>query len=254
MKRIFIYSSMLVLLFSNYATISHAQVNGANPYDEVGAQHNAIMNRFFTEYSKERVVKEQMTQQGLCQYACTIFPASNCDIAKALTIDATARAMQGMAPTEAAAYLASKGLVGSLFTDYVGKIDRSLTQHVGASYAPFHNTIVGIEAQVLADTRLKEDERKALLLTASVTRYSAKFWKDLNEGTTSYASIGQNAVNTSKDSINTIIRADCVGGILGGFLSWWTWDLEIFIKTTATASAVFSIAEAVRKFWNLFIR
>lgn len=231
-----------------------AQGNTANPYDEVGAQHNAVLARFFTEYSKDRVVKEQMGQRALCQYVCAVLQANNCDVAQALATNATVQATQGMAPTEAAAYLQAKGFVGGLFTDYVVKLDRSLSQYVGTSYGPLHNAVVGIEGQILADTKLNENERKTLLLTSSVARHSARFWKNLNEGQTSYASIGPNAVSIAKDSINEIIRYDLMGAMLGGMLSWWTWDLEIFVKTTAISAGVFSIGAGVHTFWKWLIR
>lgn len=253
MKRIFIYSTVLMLALSYFAISAKAQGNPANPYDETGALHNAVLARFFTDYSKERVVKEKMDEQGLCQYVCKVIPVSNCGVAYAISNDATVQVLRSMAPVEMAHYLQDKGFVSGSFTAYVEKINGCIGQQAGTSYAVLHSAISNVESLVLADAGLKAEERKLLLLTSSIARYSAKFWMDLNEGQTTYAGLGQAAVSIAKDTINEIIRFDLAGTLIGGYLSFWTWDLEIFVKTTAMSAAVFSVVAGVAKIWNWLI-
>jgi hypothetical protein len=250
MKRILIYSIMLVLLLSSYATTSYAQANGANPYDEVGATHNLLLAQFFNAYTKERIAEEGLDEKGLYTYSCGKLAMQDCDALEALRNADIVQATKGMTPSKAAAYLQAKGLVGATYVAYVGKLERAVGQYAAADYPSLYRAVLVVESSIMADATLKEAERSQLLAGSSVTRYSAKFWKDASSGETHYAGLGSGLLATATpDTLNDIILQDVWGAYLGGMAGFMASGGR-FIKYAIVMAAVGSIGRAAYLFWG----
>jgi hypothetical protein len=245
MKKTFLYATLLLALLACFSTTTKAQGNPANPFDEAGARHNAVLASFFNEYSKERLAAEQMSEKALCEYVCAQVPIPNCDLLQQVRAGELGQATKNMGLAEVGAYLHAKGLVGRQFTTYTAKIDRCIGQQIGVGYDALYNAIVTVEANIQLDAALKPAERTALLLAASVARYSGKFWTDLRSGTTSYA--GLSNITATDESTGDVVKADAAGAVVGAVAGSVTGP-GVVVVSVGTA-AVSSTAKAI---WNFF--
>jgi hypothetical protein len=213
MKRFFFHGAMLLVALACFATTAGAQANAANPYDQVGAQHNEALARYFAAHPANDGAGGQVNEADVLGYVCAQTATPNCSVAKQVLANEYVQDAKRMPLGEAIAYLHAKGQVSNLFAAYANKLDACIGQHVGGGYDGLYRAIVDIENQIQADGGLKNNERTALLLAASVARHSGKFWLDVATGATNYPGL----VNTdfSNGRLPDIIRADIRGGILG---------------------------------------
>ena len=246
MKKIFLYATLILTSLSSFTTTAGAQGNPANPYDEAGAKHNAVLAIFFNEYSKERVAEEQMSEKALCEYVCAQVPMPNCDLLQQVRASEIGQATKQLGLAETGAYLHAKGLVSSLFAAYTTKLDRSISLQIGAGYAALYRAIVAIETNILADAGLKASERNTLLLAASVARHSGKFWTDLRNETTSYT--GLSHINATDETVGDVVKADAVGAVVGAVAGAATGPGVVV--TSVGGAAISSTVKAVRDFWG----
>ncbi len=212
MKTKLLFFAVVLLSFFSFSTRVNAQANPANPYDEMGARHNAAMATFLNEYSEKRLVEEGMDEDGVYDYMCIRVAAQNCDFQKQIRKTQVFTATADMSLTQTAAYLQAKGLVTAAFTDYVNRIDRCVSLSVSGSYSAAHAALVAIESELSTNKQVKEIEKVELLSACAIARYSAKFWTDISTGVTSYASTSAGTVRAAGDGI---IKEDVAGAIKG---------------------------------------
>ena len=246
MKRNLFSFVFLFISLLSFSTMAKAQVNAANPFDEVGATHNKVLSEFFNEYSKDKVVEAQMSEKDLYSYVCNKATLGNCDEIVQMASGEIMQATKDMSLSETADYLQAKGIVGPQFTAYVSKLDRILVQYGAAGNDVLHRAIAAVEGAILADAGLKDTERQSLLSATSVARYSSAFWGDLNKGVTSYA--GLSNVNLSAANLSRIVRAD-IRGAIRGFWEAWRRGLNP-IKGAKAGAIIYSIIEAVAIIWE----
>jgi hypothetical protein len=246
MKKILLYATLIITSLSCFTTMANAQGNPSNPYDDAGAKHNVVLANFFNYYSKQRVANEQMSQKALCEYVCAQIALPDCNLLQQVIASDLGKATQQMGLAETGAYLQAKGLVSSSFAAYTAKLDRSISQQVGAGYTALYRAIVAIETSIQADAALKASERTALLLAASVARHSGKFWTDLRNEATSYT--GLSHIHATDETVGDVVKADAAGAVVGAVAGVATGPGVVI--TSVGGAAISSTVKAVRDFWG----
>lgn len=228
----------------------------ANPYDEVGVAHNTILANFFTNYSKERVIREQMSKYALFQYVCTTAALPDCDAMQALAEhELVHEILPQMSLAEIVNYLQDKGMASAALTAYIMELDKQVKMHIPSTYDVFYRSIVTIENNIAVDTKLTETERLQLLTTSSVARYSGKFWKDVSEGITSYPGLAHLPI-AMNDTLKDLITQDMAGATIGIYGSMFigSGNPISMVKSALIVAAIGSIGRAAVKYWNWTFR
>lgn len=227
----------------------------ANPYDEVGVAHNTILANFFTNYSKERVIREQMSKYALFQFVCATAALPDCDAMQALADHKFVQLLPQMSLVEVTNYLQDKGITSEAVTAYLIEMDKQVVTHVQSRYDVYYRSIVAIENKIMVDTKLTETERIQLLTSSSVARHSGKFWKDVSEGTTSYAGLAHLPI-AMNDTLKDLITQDMAGATIGIYGSMFigSGNPISMVKSALIVAAIGSIGRAAVKYWNWSFR
>lgn len=98
---------------------------------------------------------------------------------------------------------------------YVKRLLATLGDESATNKASVIANIKSLEAEIIADTRLTQDQREGLLADASVSRYSLDFWSTMVVINPSLMPSGTD-MSALKVSQN-IAKADVKGGVAGGY-------------------------------------
>lgn len=151
------------------SAVADPAANPANPFDDAGRLHNSALSYVLTHIKSidqsrvDEVLK--VTSRYVADSLKSTLPDRAIDAAKALIADDQHQYENEIdrAPLSETAKQYAQVLV-KIFSGGDGSLDQ------------FKSTIVALEARIIADKTLDEQERKSLLSATSVARYSLYFW------------------------------------------------------------------------------
>lgn len=145
--------------------------NRKNPYDKAGLLHNILL-----EATQAYIDRTQDTSRGgIHEFVAQQFQAETGTdprpyIAKVNPeIDYTIAAGQG-------AMVIRSFTISKPVTDYLDALWELLNAVQEANFPELKAKITSLEDRILADRTISEDERRLLLSTTSVARYSSAYW------------------------------------------------------------------------------
>jgi hypothetical protein len=175
--------------------------NGDNPYDDVGKLHNAIVAAYYAGSNQPDSLAAIAIQVKAVSDAIPAFTslsdpfAQNTDVAKVRYILAH--------PTTCAADIISSSTMSAAGKSNLGDFMTTVVTLMpdDVDYEEFYDFVRAYESSTIADPLLTSDDKRIILITASITRYTV------------YRAKKKPRKNTDGDW--TILIANIVGGIYG---------------------------------------
>jgi len=208
MRKINAKSFILSFMLSLFSITLPAQENPKNPYDNAGKLHNKVISGFIKKYGnknltvKETIIKtlEECKKQGI--------EVNDKNVDEKVFIDLVNDKKYNFVNIVKKSTLSKKSK--SILIKFFNEIG-NLKNGSPVDYKTVYKKIVEMEQRILDDKSIATNERKILLESMSIARYSLHFWYNYYNNPTGSAS------QAKKKWWRWVVigLADVAGGILG---------------------------------------
>ena len=168
------FQLVLVLLAINF--LSYSQNSSFSNFQAIGTSHNQGLNKFFIEYSADRVKSEKLNLRSLNVYMANQDIIGNPSFASSVlnnTIFANSRKsdLAGLSTS-----LVSQNAISNLCGSYVADLNNLVDNNSDVS--ALNSSIVTLEGQITSESRLSESEKGILLCATATAKSSSTFWNE----------------------------------------------------------------------------